>query len=208
MPITGSAIGNITQQNETYVEGAPYIYVQDYRAAPLFNPDSDGYYWGMSGTTLYPAFLLGCVQNVKWSEDVTLNMVRCDTVGDKAAIQKRNFLEVTFDLQSVFPFGILSSLIKGNLPTTGSGKEKMGIGTINNNQYWMLYMPKVYDEVNGYWLMGQFHRVQFTGKFTWDWQYGNNLKITGLNARAMYDSTKPANQAFATLAHFDASLLP
>jgi len=29
-----------------------------------------------------PIYSLGCIQDVKLTEDVTLNMIRCDTVGD------------------------------------------------------------------------------------------------------------------------------
>ena len=60
--VTGSPVGNVDSQEETYVEGAPNIYIQDYNASPLNNPDADGYYWGLSGTTALPVFNIGCVQ--------------------------------------------------------------------------------------------------------------------------------------------------
>ena len=49
--ITGSAYGNITQQEDKYLEGAPTIFIQDYNADLMFAPDSDGFYWQLSGTT-------------------------------------------------------------------------------------------------------------------------------------------------------------
>ena len=42
--VTGTPIGSLTVQEDIYLEGAPTIFVQDYNADPLFNPDADGFY--------------------------------------------------------------------------------------------------------------------------------------------------------------------
>ncbi len=52
--VTGTPIGNSPSQENTYIEGAASIFVQDYRANPLYNSDAQGYYWGLSGTSSYP----------------------------------------------------------------------------------------------------------------------------------------------------------
>ena len=63
--VTGSPIGNILSQEEKYLEGSPYLYIQDYRAGALNHPDANGYYWNLSGTTTYPIYSLGCIQDTK-----------------------------------------------------------------------------------------------------------------------------------------------
>lgn len=205
--VTGTPIGNLVTPEELYIEGAPYIFVQDARANPLWNPDANGYYWGMSGTTTYPVYQLGCIQDVKMTEDVTLTMIRCDTVGDKEAIQRRNYLDVEFTLNNIFPLNITRIFSNFSVPTLVSGKEMVGIAKINNTQHYMIYMPKVYDDVAGYWIMGHFHRVKFVGNFSWAFGI-DGWKITGLKARALIDETKPANQMFGVFGRFDASALP
>ena len=46
--ITGSPAGTIESSEEIYVSKAPYIYFQDYRAKPWYNPDADGFYWQLT----------------------------------------------------------------------------------------------------------------------------------------------------------------
>jgi hypothetical protein len=205
--VTGTPIGNLLSQEEKYLEGAPYLYLQDYRAGPANNPDVNGYYWNMSGTTTYPIYSLGCIQDVKLSENVTLNLIRCDTVGDKAAIQKRNYLQIDFTLVSLLPLTITAVLMNMFNSTVVSGREYAGISKINNNIFYQLYAPKVYDEVAGYWIMMHLHKCQITGDFTWDLAL-NGHKLTGLKVTAFIDETKPANQFFGVLARFDKNALP
>src|SRR3990167_342765 len=100
--VTGTPLGTIIDNDEINLEGAPNIYFQSTSANPLNNPDGDDYYWGLSGTALYPVYQLGCYTDVSLTEDVTLNAIRCDTSGDVATIQKRNYLEVNFTLQHMF----------------------------------------------------------------------------------------------------------
>lgn len=205
--VTGTPVGNILSQSEIYMEGAPYLYIQDYRAGTLNHPDANGYYWNLSGTSQYPIYSLGCIQDVKLTEDVTLNMIRCDTVGDKAAIQKRNYLQIEFSLISLLPLSISAVLMNMFNSTTLSGKEYVGISKINNNIFYQIYAPKVYDEVAGYWIMMQLHKCQITGNFTWDMALAGQ-KLTGIKATAFIDETKPATQMFGVLANFNTTTLP
>src|SRR5688572_15023477 len=101
--VTGSAVGNVISQEELYLEGAPYIYFQNSEATPLFNPDAQNFYWGMSGSSANPAYLLGCIQDVSLTEGVTMNDVRCDTVGVKDTIQKRDYVEFQLTILSQLP---------------------------------------------------------------------------------------------------------
>src|SRR5215207_1231906 len=121
--VTGSAVGNVVSQEELYLEGAPFIYFQDDRANPLFNPDAQNYYWGLSGTTTYPAYLLGCIQDVSLTEGVTMNDVRCDTVGVKDTIQKRDYVEFSLTVLSQLPLTVLRHIMNLSVPSTGSGFE-------------------------------------------------------------------------------------
>ena len=121
---TGTPLGNVLSQEEIYLEGSPYLYIQDYRAGALNHPDTNGYYWNLSGTSTYPVYSLGCIQDTKLTEDVTLNMIRCDTVGDKAAVQKRNFLTVEFTLVSALPLAITKVLMNMFDSTAVTGKER------------------------------------------------------------------------------------
>ena len=202
--VTGTPDG-VTSQEEIYLEGAPYIYFQDDSASELFNPDTDDYYWGLSGTATYPVYNLGCVQDVSLSEDVTMSQIRCDNIGDKDAIQKRNYLELSLTILSLFPLSVLRHIIKAEVPTTSGSVEKMGIGKINNSRNYHIYMPKVYDEDTGDWLSITLHKAKFVDAFTLNMNAGDPWQLTGLKIRAFIDDTKPAGQEFATIIRADPS---
>ena len=206
---TGTPVGNILTQNEIIVEGAPVIYFQDATANPLKNPDADGFYWGLSGTSTYPVYQLGCYIDVALSEDVTVNALRCDTVGDKAAIQKRNYLELTVTLKHLFPLTFLSKVGNfGDTVVSGTGTEKVGIGKINNNQFWHVYLPQVYDTDAGDYVAFHLHRVQFVDAWTINMPSGDAWNMTGVKIRAYADDTKSNDMLFATVIRADASALP
>lgn len=205
--VTGTPAGSVTSQEETYLDGAPYIYFQDAEADPLNNPDGDTYYWGLSGTSTYPAYNIGCPVDVALGEDVTLNAVRCDNIGDKSAIQRRNYLEVTVTIQSFFPLTVLRHMMKASSPDVGTDIEKMGIGDINNNLFYMVYMPKVYDEDAGDYVLFHAHRAQFVDAFSISMRSGEPWQMTGVRLRAYADENKPANQKFMTVVRADVSAL-
>lgn len=207
--ITGYPLGNIDAQEEIYIDGSPYIYFQDASANLLNNPDADGYYWNLSGTSTYPVGRVGCNQSVSLTEGLTINQIRCDTVGDKGTIQRRDYIELAFDFSSLLPLSLAKDLLKfGSSVTTVSGFEKTGIGRINNNKYFHAYLPKVYDTEAGDYVSMTFHRAQFVDAFTIAMNGGEPWMVSGLKLRAYPDETKPADQLFATVIRYDPSAIP
>lgn len=206
--LTGTAVGNLVAAEEIYLEGSPYLFYQDYRATPLYNPDADGYYWDLSGTSVYPVYALGCVQDVSLTENITMNEIRCDTIGVKGTISKRNYVEFNITILTLLPLTQLRHALKLSTPTTGTGKELAGIGAINNNQFYMVYAPTVYDQDTGDLLIFHLHKAQFVDAMTINMAYGNPWKVTGLKLRAYADETKPAGQRFGVVVRHDPSALP
>ena len=184
---TGTPIGNIDSQESVFIEGAPNFYIQDYRANPRYNPDADNYYWGMSGTTSYPVYDVACVQDVSLTEGITMNAIRCDNLGDVGVIQRRDYLEFTLSILSAFPFTSLSQFLNASTPTVATGLEKMGIGAINNNKYFMAYAPKVYNPETNAYLMFHLHKAQFVDAWNISMKAGEPWVINGLKLRAFAD---------------------
>ena len=205
--VTGTPKGNVTSQDEIYLEGAPNFYIQQYDANPLNNPDADGYYWGMSGTSTYPVFSIGCVQDVSLTEGLTMNAIRCDAVGDKGTIQRRDYVEFDITILTPFPLSSLRHLLNMSSPTVGTNVEKMGIGKINNNRFYMAYCPKVYDEDTGDYLLFHLHKAQFVDAWTINMKSGEPWTVNGLKLRAYADDTKPAGQLFGVVVRSDESAL-
>ena len=204
--VTGSAVGNVISQEELYLEGSPYIYFQDNRADPLNNPDAQSYYWGLSGTSTYPAYLLGCIQDVSLTQGLTMNDVRCDTIGVKDTIQKRDYVEFNLTVLSQLPLTVMAKIINASTPSTGTGYETVGIGRINNSIFYQVYAPKVYDDDAAGWLMFHLHRAKFVDAWTINMIYGGSWTLTGLKLRAFADDTKPSNQLFGVIKRFDPDL--
>lgn len=205
--LTGTPQGNVTPQEEVYIEGAPYIFIQDATATPKNNPDSDGYYWGMSGTSLYPAIGIGCVLDVSLTEGLTMNAIRCDTDGDRGVIQRRDYVEFNLTIATLFPLTTLRHTLNLSTPTVGSDYEKVGIGAINNARYYMAYCPKVYDPDTGDFVVFHLHRAQFVDAWTINMKAADPWTVTGLKLRGFIDSSKPANQLFGVITRFDPSAL-
>jgi hypothetical protein len=205
---TGTPVGNVDSQDEIYIEGSPYLFIQQYEATPLNNPDASGYYWGMSGTTAYPVFQIGCVQDVSLTEGVTMNAIRCDTDGDRGTIQRRDYVEFNLTILSQFPLTTLRHMLNLSTPTVSTGLEKMGIGSINNNRFYMAYAPKVYDQDTGDYVLFHLHRAQFVDAWTINMKGGDSWTTTGLKLRAYSDSTRPDNQKFGVIVRSDTSAIP
>lgn len=203
--VTGSPIGNGLTQENTYIEGAASIFFQDYRATPLFNPDAQGYYWGLSGTTSYPYIEIGCIQNVTLTENLTMNDVRCDTIGVVDTIMKRNYVEMNVEILTLLPIKVLRHMLKIEAPSVGTGYEKSGIGQINQAQYYHVYSPKVYNEVDGDWLVFWLNKAKFVDAWTINEKYGDAWTVTGLKLRGFADTTRPAAQLFGSIFRFDNS---
>lgn len=206
--VTGTPVGNLLTAEDLYLEGAPYIYFQDNLANPLNNPDGDGYYWGLSGTSAYPVYEVGCPLDVSFTEGVTANDVRCDNVGVKDTIQKRDYVELQLTINSMFPLSQLRHLMGLSTPTTGTGVEKVGIGGINNTRSYHVYMPRVYDEDSGDYLVIHLHKAKFVDAWSLDMKSGEPWQLTGVKIRAYADQTKPTTQRFGVIVRADASALP
>ncbi len=209
MPLlTGTPEGQINEQDELFLEGAPYIYYQDNRADPLNNPDADNYYWGMSGTVTYPAFALACYEDVSLADDVTVNAVRCDQIGDRAVIQKRNHLVFSFSLSSLFPLANIGPIMRaGTAVQTTAPLEKMGIGDIDTSIYYRIYLPKVYDNTALDWVSITIHRAQFVDPWTIAMVSGDKWMLGGISAWALATTDTQAGQEFATIIRHDPSLI-
>lgn len=205
--ITGTPVGNVLSQEDLYLEGAPVIIIQDYNASLLNNPDSDGYYWGLSGTSTYPANIVGCVEDVSLTEGLTMNDVRCDTDGVKDTVQRRDYVEFNMTIKSLFPLSISNTFLNLSPATTGTDKEKVGIGAINNAKSYHVYAPKVYDEETGDLLIFNLHKAKFVDAWTIEMRYGDNWVISGVKLRAYADTTKPAAQKFGVIVRHDPSVL-
>ena len=207
MPATG-----IVSQDEITLEGAPNIYFQDADMDPMFNPttgtDTD-WYWGLTGTAAYPIYQLGCYTDVSFGEDVTVNAVRCDTVGDKSAVQKRNYLELTFTLHHLFPLTVLTHVMNAGsaVGTDVADVEYMGIGKIDNNQFWRVYLPKVYDETDADYVAITMHRAQFVDAWSISMASGESWSMSGVRLRGYADEDMPTAQSFATVVRVDTSAL-
>jgi len=205
--VTGTPLGNVDNAEELYIEGAPNLYVQDYNADPLFNPDGDGYYYGMSGTSSYPVYGLACVDSVTFQQGITANdircdTIRCDTVGNKGMIQRRDYVQFTFNLKTLMPLSMYAQIANLDTALVSAPYEKVGIGGFNNTKYFMVYAPKVYDETNGYWLLFHLHKAQFVEPGDLTFNYGEPW-IQQFSVRGFADDTKPTTQRFGTIIRVD-----
>src|SRR3972149_639611 len=170
--VTGTPFGTINQQEEIYIDGAPTIFYQKYEAGLFNNPDADGYYWGLSGTPTYPVKELACITDVSFMQGVTANDIRCDTVGVKGTIQRRDYVDMQFSLQNILPLSIFAEIAGFSPATVVTDMEKVGIGNFNNNQFWHVYAPKVYNEDVGDYLMFNLHKAQFVEPGDLQFRYG------------------------------------
>jgi len=203
--VTGTPLGTINAQDDIYLDTAPSLWFQDATADPLNNPDGDGFYWGMTGTTTYPAFALECYEGVSLAAEYESNPIRCDTVGNKAQIQKLNHIDLTFTLKTLLPLDTLTRILRGGTVTTSAGAtEKMGIGQPNNQQYWHVYGALVYDETAGDYINLTLHRCQFVEAWNLTFNYGQPATLA-VTVRAFADTAKPADQLFMTVVRADPS---
>lgn len=206
---TGSAFGLIVEQDEIYVDGAPQIYYADSNVPYMYYPTvGNAFWWNLSGTTQYPVRALGCYENVSLSDNLEIQDIRCDTVGTKGIIVKRNYIEIAATIKSFFPFSVLSPLMNGGAVTQypANDTEFFGLGQVNNNQYYKMYLPKVYDETNGDYVSFTIHRGRFVSAGQLTMTYGQTWTLP-ITIRAFADTTKTTDQQFATVMRFDPSAL-
>lgn len=205
--LTGNPVGPVTSQEDLYIDGAPNVFYQNRDANPLFNPDGDGFYYGLSATVLQPVYGLGCIENVQLSDNLTMNDVRCDTDGVVDTIQRRNYLEVTLTISTIFPLSTIREILHGGPVTLSGGMEKMGLGPIDNSRRFMIWMPVVYDQDQADWLAFHLHKAKFVDAWQIGFRYGQQWQITNIKLHAYADTTKPTAQRFATIIRRDPSAL-
>lgn len=205
--VTGTFGGTTVTQEDLYIEGAPFIYYQDSEADLAYGPDDDGFYWGLTGTTSHPVYALGCYQDVRFSDGVEVNAVRCDNIGDVSVVQKRTHLELNFNLLSLFPLSSIVQILKGGgYWTDHFSLEKMGLGEIDNSTYFHVYFPRVYD-VDAYdYVAVTGHRCKFVDAWEMTMPFATPWTI-GVTIWMMADTSLPSNQQFATIIRRDPSAI-
>lgn len=206
--VTGSPVGEIITQESTFVEGAPNIWIQDNHANLLNNPDSDGFYYGLSGTTQYPLTALGCVSNVSLVDKLTMNDVVCDNQGTVDDMMRRDYVDLQLEVSTLFPLSSIRDILRAGPVTVGTGVEKMGIGEIDQSRAFHAYLVRVYDRTQPAWITLTLHRAKFVDAWTIGFRGGSNWQITGIKLRVFADSSKPAAQRFLTMIRYDPNALP
>lgn len=209
--ITGTPLGTPVAQPEIYLDQPPTFWFQErYTGAgapvPLANsPDGDGFYWGLTATSSNPIYQVGCYENFQIADVRTINMVRCDTNGNRTAIQKRDALNITFTLKTLFPLATLRHMLNlGPVTSTPGATEKLGIGIIDNSKYYYVYFASVYDPTAGDYVNFTGQRVQFTQAWQMTFTYGQPA-VVGIQASCFADTDKPDAQQFATVIRADPS---
>jgi hypothetical protein len=205
--VTGTPMGTTTDQADLYIDTAPAVWFQDNRADPLNNPDADGFYWGMTGSATYPIYALDCYEAVTWGGTIEMSNIRCDTVGDKAAIQKLASIDLSFTLKTLLPLATLTHILRGGAVTTTVGtSEKMGVGQPDNQIYWRVYFASVYDEDNGDYVCVTMHRAQFVDSWEIAFNGFGEPATLGVTIRGFADDDMPAAQLFATVIRGDTDI--
>lgn len=207
--LTGSPAGTIESAEEIYLSKAPYLYFQDYAANPWYMPDAEGFYWQLSGTAAYNVMEIGCPIDVSLADNVTMNDMRCDNVGMKDTAQQRNYVELAFTMTALMPFQTLRHVLHGGVVTesTVNHTQKFGLGAINNDQFWMVYAPVVYNEDVGDYIAIHIHKAKFVDAFTIPMTFGTNWQVQGVKLRAYADTTKPSAQQFLNWIRLDPSAI-
>lgn len=206
MPPVSTPTGTLTNAEEVFVENAPNIW---FGGVHQYAPDADGFYHGITGTAGNPVYEVGCYENFRLQDNVTINELRCDVVGLKKATQIRDYLTVTFDLKSLFPLTRLRHMLRGGAVTWNDSEnaEKMGLGEIDNTLFYKVFLSRVYDSDAGDFVSITGHRVQFTGNFQMQAQYGQSWMISGIEMRFYADDDLPDAQRFATIIRVDEDAL-
>lgn len=205
-PVASSNIptGTINEAEDIFIEGGPDFW---FGGELQHAPDDNDFFWGIVGTTATPVFHIGCYENFQFADNLTTNEVRCDTVGVKQDITRRNFLEATFDLTGLFPLSQLRHMLRWSdaLVVPGDDVEYASIGQVNQQDIHRVYFSRIYDEVADDWLSVTGHRCQFMQAGPIQMRYGEPWQVP-VRVRFYADDTLPAEQQFATLVRYDPSI--
>jgi hypothetical protein len=135
-----------------------------------------------------------------------MNDVMCDAVGVKDTVQRRDYVELDLTISSLFPLSATSILLNVSQAESVAGEESVGIGGINNQRRYMVYMPKVYDADSADWLVMHLHKAKLVDAWTINMTGGEAWNLTGVKIRAYADTTKPDSQRFGVIKRFDATI--
>ena len=204
---TGSPAGTIEVSEDIYLVGAPSVYIQDYSAPLWYSPDADGFYWQLTGTAAYNVYEIGCPTDLTFTENIVATDVLCDNVGVKSTVQQRQFVEFSFSFLSFFPFQVSRYLLKAGVVTETAPTQKMGLGKINNNLFFHVWCPQVYDEDVGDYVGIMLHKCQFVDPWSIAMTFGQPWTGSGIKLRAFADTTKPTAQQFGSLLRADSSVI-
>ena len=206
MPPIAEPTGTTVSAEDIFVEGGPTIYFGE---SYQYNPDADGYYHSLVGTAGTPVYKLGCYENFRFQDNVSVAEIRCDNLGLVKTSQTRDYMVATFDLKSLFPLSTLTHILRGGTVVWNDAEnaEKMGLGEIDNSVFWKFFFSRVYDADAGDFVSVTGHRTQFTGNFQLQTPYSGAWMISGIEVRMYADDTKPADQRFATVIRVDPSAL-
>lgn len=205
---TATPTGQIITGEGIYIEGGPEVYFQSYDAGEANTPDSNGLYWGLSGTVTYPVYQIECYDNLQMIDDVAEKMITCQNLGEVDALQRRNHLQLTFTLKSLLPFDVLSRVLRGGAVTVdaGDGTEGFGLGEIRS-LFYHIFFSRIYDQDTGDFLSVTFHKAKFTEASPLSTPYADAWSIP-VKMTAFADNTKPRDQRFGTVLRLDPSQIP
>ena len=163
----------------------------------------------LSGTTTYPVYGIECVNDMSFTEDLTINDVLCDNIGVVDTKQQRNYVEFQFAVKSMFPLLNITQLLSLSAVTQNAseGTEKVGIGTINNQDFYHGWFPNVYDQSTGDMIAVMIHRAKFVEAWTIQMPFGDSWRVEGVRFRAYADTTKPEAQQFGMFIRVDPSVI-
>lgn len=195
--------GTTILQEDIFIEGAPDLWVG---GVLKYAPDVNGFYWGITGTPALPVRKIGCYENFRITDNLTINDIRCDTIGVVGNITRRNFVEGSFDLKSFFPLSTLKVLLRLSSSLAIPDAEFAGIGEINQQDYTLIYFSKIYDTDAGDWISVTGHRCQFQWDGDMQFKYGEPWMV-GVKFRMYANQLLPSSQRFATMTRFDPSAL-
>ncbi len=205
---TATPTGQIITGEGIYIEGGPEVYFQNYAAPERFNPDANGFYWGLSGTSTNPIYQFECYDDFQFMDDVTNNPITCQNLGEVANLQRRNHVGVTFTLKSLLPFDILSRVLRGGSVTVDAtdDTEAFGLGEINN-PFFHVFFSRVYDVDTGDFISVTIHKARFVEASPLSTPYADawNIPVT---MHGFADTTKPRDQRFATVLRLDPDQIP
>lgn len=212
---TGTAVptGGIEVGEDIYIDGGPRLFYQPYYdptavECPEANaPDSDGFYWALSGTADCPICEIACYEDISLVDTVTGNPVNCDAIGQVDYIEKRESVDLTFTVKSLLPFEQFAHFLRGGDYTLNATEEseKFGMGEVSSI-FWHMFFSRVYDPEAGDYVSFTGHKAKFIDGTPLGMPYGDAWNLS-LTFRLFADRTKPRLQQFGTWVRWDPSVL-